>query len=176
MNPDAITESTSRRGGFTQRHVPGGTFLADFLYPAPAARRVGAIIGWWEKRRLPYNLVVGGTGLVTMTIGSLIMALNGEFEPLIWFRLGVFWLVAANVSYTLGAATEIALDKFFGRRLLPAGPLLFRAGVTAAVGATLFPIILHRAGVHCDESGHRSLTAARPFAFPRERLKRVTLV
>ncbi len=141
MKPDAMTDSTSPAGGIPRGSVPGGTFLADFLYPAPAERRVGAIIGWWEKRRLPYNLIVVGTGLVTMTVGSLIMALNGEFEPLVWFRVGVFWLVAANVSYTLGAAIEIALDKLFGRGVLPAGPLLFRAGVTASVGATLFPII-----------------------------------
>jgi len=141
MKPDAVTDSTPAGGGLPQGSAAGGTFLADFLYPAPAERRVGAIIGWWEKRRLPYNLIVGGTGLVTMTVGSLIMALNGEFEPLVWFRVGVFWLVAANVSFTLGAAIEIALHKFFGRGLLPAGPLLFRAGVTASVGATLFPII-----------------------------------
>ena len=141
MKPDAPTDSTSPGGGLTRGILPRGTALGDFLYPPPAERRIGAILGWWEKRRLPYNLIVGGTGLVTMTAGSLIMALNGEFEPLIWFRVGVFWLIAANVGYTLGAAAEIALHKLFGRGLLPAGPLLFRAGVTAAVGATLFPII-----------------------------------
>ena len=117
------------------------TALGDFLYPAPAERRVWAIIGWWEKRRLPCNLIVGATGIVTMAVGSLIMGLNGDFEPLFWVRSGIFWLVAANVSYTLGPIAEIGLQKLFGRGLFPAGPLLFRAAVTTAVGVTLLPII-----------------------------------
>ncbi|WP_420463278.1 hypothetical protein [Candidatus Palauibacter sp.] len=136
-----LTEPTLPGAGLTRGIVPGGTFLADFLYPAPAERRIGAIIGWWERRRLPYNLIIGGTGLVTGTVVSLMMALNGESEPLMWFRAGVFWLISANVCYTLGPVAEMSLQKLFGRRLLPAGPLLFRAGLTAAVGVTLAPIV-----------------------------------
>ncbi|WP_419940583.1 hypothetical protein [Candidatus Palauibacter sp.] len=139
-NHDVLTDPNPA-GGLARGIVPGGTALGDFLYPPPAGRRVGAIIRWWEKRRLPYNLIIGGTGFVTMTIGSLIMGLNGDFEPLSWVRSGIFWLVAANVSYTLGPIAEIALQKLFGRTLLPAGPLLFRAAVTIAVGVTLLPII-----------------------------------
>lgn len=122
--------------------VPGGTALGDFLYPVPAERRIGAIVRWWERRRLPYNLIVGGTGLVATTTVSLFWALSGESEPLIWFRAAGFWLVAANVCYTLGPAAEVALEKLFGRRLLPAGPLLFRAGLAIAIGVTLAPVIL----------------------------------
>lgn len=141
MKPNATTDSTFPGDGLTQSIVPGGTFLADFLYPAPAERRVGAIIGWWERRRLPYNLIIGGTGLFTMTVGSLIMALNGEFTPVAWLRGSVFWLIMLNVSYSLGPIVEIALQKSFRDKLLPAGPLLFRAGVTIAIGVTLLPII-----------------------------------
>ena len=137
-----LTEPTLPGAGLTRGIVPGGTALGDFLYPAPAERRVGAIIGWWEKRRLPYNLIVGGTGLFTMTVGSLIMAVNGEFTPVAWLRGSVFWLVMLNVSYSLGPIAEIALQKFFRDKLLPAGPLLFRASVTVAVGVTLLPIVV----------------------------------
>ena len=35
-------------------------FLSGFLYPRAAARTMGAIFKWWEKRRLAYNLIVGG--------------------------------------------------------------------------------------------------------------------
>ncbi|WP_420636418.1 hypothetical protein [Candidatus Palauibacter sp.] len=141
MERETTTDFALPSGPSSGGIVPGGTALGDFLYPAPARRRVGAIIGWWEKRRLPYNLTIGGTGFVTVTIGSLIMGLNGDFEPLFWVRSGIFWLVAANVSYTLGPIAEIALQKLFGRKLFPAGPLLFRAAVTVAVGVTLLPII-----------------------------------
>lgn len=121
--------------------VPGGTFLADFLYPAPAERRIGAIIGWWEKRRLPYNLIVGATGLVPLAVGVLFTTLVASLQPVDMFRAAIWWGVIANLCYTLGPVAEIVLHKLFGRRLLPAGPLLFRAGVTVAVGVTLLPLI-----------------------------------
>ena len=137
---DTLTDPTTA-GELTRGIVPGGTVLADFLYPEPAERRVGAIIGWWEKRRLPYNLIVGGTGLVTLTFGAALTAVVATLQPVDMFRAAIWWAVWANVCYSLGPAVEIALQKLFGERLLPAGPLLFRAGVTIAVGVTLLPII-----------------------------------
>ena len=141
MRHDATTDSTLQAGGLERGIVPGGTFLADFLYPDPAERRVGAIIGWWEKRRLPYNVIVGATGLVTMTFGAALTAEVATLQAVDMVRAAIGWAVWANVCYSLGPATEIALEKLFGRRLLPTGPLLFRAGVTVAVGITLLPII-----------------------------------
>lgn len=138
---DALTD-TPPTAELSRGIVPGGTFLADFLYPRAAERRVGAIIGWWEKRRLPYNLVVGATGLVTMTFGALVAAVVAEFQPIDLVRGAIWWGLMANLCYTLGPVAEIALEKMFGERLLPAGPLLFRAGVTVAVGVTLLPILL----------------------------------
>lgn len=136
-----MTDSTTPAGGLPVGGAPRGTFLADFFYPAPAERRVGAIIGWWEKRRLPYNLIIGGTGLLSATAVSFFMALNGGPGLVDWLQVGLFWLIAANACYTLGPAVEIALQKFLGREALPAGPLLFRAGLTIALGVALAPII-----------------------------------
>ena len=141
MKHDATTHSTTPAGALARGVVPDRTFLADFLYPPPAERRVGAIIGWWEKRRLPYNLIVGGTGLLSATAVSFFMTLNGGPGLVDWLQVGLFWLIAANVCYTLGPAVEIALQKLLGRKLLPAGPLLFRAGLTIALGVALAPII-----------------------------------
>ena len=139
-NHDTLTDAAPA-GELARGIVPGGTFLADFLYPEPAERRVGAMIGWWEKRRLPYNLIVGATGLVTMTFGAVLTAVAATLQPVDMVRMAIWWAVWANVCYTLGPVAEIALQKLFGGRLLPAGPLLFRAGVTVAVGVTLLPII-----------------------------------
>ena len=136
---DTLTDPTSAE--LARGIVPGGTFLADFLYPPPAERRMGAIIGWWEKRRLPYNLIVGATGLVTMTFGAALTVVVATLQPVDLVRGAIWWAVWANVCYSLGPAVEIAVEKLFGRRLLPTGPLLFRAGVTVAVGVTLLPII-----------------------------------
>ena len=136
---DTLTDPTSAE--LARGIVPGGTFLADFLYPEPAERRVGAMIGWWEKRRLPYNLIVGAIGLVPLTVGVLFTTLVASLQPVDMFRAAIWWGVIANLCYTLGPVAEIALEKLFGRRLLPAGPLLFRAGVTVAVGVTPLPLI-----------------------------------
>ena len=141
MKHDSPTDSAIPAGGLTRGIVPGGTFLADFLYPEPAERRVGAIIGWWEKRRLPYNLIVGAIGLAPLAVGTALTAVVATLQPVDMFRAAIWWAVWANVCYSLGPAVEIALHKLFGRRLLPAGPLLFRAGVTVAVGVTLLPLI-----------------------------------
>ncbi len=141
MSHEPSTEPVVIAGEVPGGIVPGGTFLADFLYPAPAERRAGAIIRWWERRRLPYNLIVGGTGLVTMAFGAALTAVVATLQPVDMFRMAIWWGVWANVCYSLGPVVEIALDKLFGRRLLPTGPLLFRAGVTVAVGVTLLPII-----------------------------------
>ena len=141
MTEPTRTEPTLSDAGLTRGLVPGGTVLGDFLYPAPAERRVGAIIGWWERRRLPFNLIIGGTGVVSTAAVSFFMAFNGGPGPGEWLQVGLFWLIAANACYTLGPATEIALQKLLGRRLLPAGPLLFRAGLITAVGVAVAPVI-----------------------------------
>ncbi|MYE34642.1 MAG: hypothetical protein F4X23_07285 [Gemmatimonadales bacterium] len=141
MKPDTLTDSTSPRDGLQVGSAPGGTFLANFFYPAPAERRVGAIIGWWEKRRLPYNFIIVGTGLVSATATSFFMTLNGGPGLIEWLQVGLFWLIAANVCYTLGPAAEVALQKLLGDGLRPAGPLLFRTGLTVAFGVALAPII-----------------------------------
>ena len=41
--------------------------LARLLFPVPDVRRSpSTLLAWWESRRPIYNLIVGGTGLVTL--------------------------------------------------------------------------------------------------------------
>ena len=121
--------------------------LVRFLFPAPAARRTGSIIAWWEKRRLAYNLIVGGGGLITLSIaeiGSLVLG-EGLFSPLApIIQIGIL----ANICYTLGPIAEVAANKLFDRRLLPIGPTLFRNGLVFSLGLTLvLPIIMMTLGL-----------------------------
>jgi hypothetical protein len=48
----------------------------------------------------------------------------------------------ANICYFFGPATEILLEKLWGRRALPAGPMLYRMGLTFSVGLALFPALV----------------------------------
>ena len=117
--------------------------LAEFLYPAPAERSLGGIVRWWEARRLPYNLIVGASGVFALGVIRLISWLPPEPRPA--FVPGdailVFGLLA-NVCYLLGPAVEAAANSLWGRSVLPIGPALFRMGLTFSVGLTLLPIVV----------------------------------
>ena len=119
----------------------GDSALVRFLYPAPAERRPGAILKWWERRRVPFNLIVGVCGGTTLSTAALLSAgpagLLQVWQPLL------VCAILANVCYSLGAGVEIAVNSLWGRRVLPVGPTLFRQGVIFSVGLTLvLPTIL----------------------------------
>jgi hypothetical protein len=121
------------------------TQLTEFLFPAPAERRAGAIVSWWERRRLAYNLWVGAAGTFTVAAGFVLSVLppGGPGLPTldIWRPIVVFG-VLANVFYTAGPMVEILAHKIFGRQLLPVGPALYRIGLTFSVGLALFPLLI----------------------------------
>lgn len=117
--------------------------LTEFLFPAPAKRTAGAIVGWWEKRRLPYNLVVGAAGVVTVGVTALVASLppfsSAFFPP--WQAVVAFGFMA-NVCYSLGPAVELLVQKVWGKQLLPVGPALYRMGLTFSVGLALLPSLI----------------------------------
>lgn len=118
--------------------------LVDFLYPAPAKRDVPSILGWWEKRRLPYNLMVGSAGLVSTGVVLFFAAIppfGSAPSAEIVIPIVVFGIMA-NVCYTLGSVVEILVHKIWGRDVLPVGPSLYRIGLTFSVGLALFPALL----------------------------------
>ena len=119
------------------------TALTEFLFPAPARRSAGAIIRWWESRRLAYNLLVGGAGVLSMGVVSVVVALppGGTLQVVPWQPVVVFG-VLANVCYLLGPTAEILIEKAGRGRVLPTGPTLFRMGLTFSVGLALLPILL----------------------------------
>ena len=116
--------------------------LASVLFPEPSLRRSpGAVIGWWERRRPLFNLVVGATGLVTLSVlglaaGGVIFA-----QPGLWLGVTAYG-VAANVCYSFGAPLELLLERWLGRETYGLGPALFRYGLVYSVGLTLFPLAL----------------------------------
>src|SRR5829696_2147783 len=73
------------------------------------------VIGWWEARRIPFNLIVGVTGAVT-SVAILITAFVSERltgEPVGWPDPPIFLLLAvivfvggANVCFTGGWIAE----------------------------------------------------------------------
>jgi hypothetical protein len=118
--------------------------LTKFLFPAPAKRTAGGIIRWWEKRRLPFNLVVGSAGVVSIGAAWVMSALppGGVFMPMIPWQPIVAFGVMANVCYLIGPIAEILIDKIWSSDVLPTGPVLYRMGLTFSVGLALFPALI----------------------------------
>ena len=119
----------------------GESALVRFLYPAPAERKVGAIIKWWEKRRLAYNVVLAGSGIGTILMALL--TLNPLSEVVQALPAILPFGIMANLCYTLGWMVESVLHRIWGRSLRPVGPALFRAGLTLGEGVTfVIPTIM----------------------------------
>lgn len=118
--------------------------LVRFLYPLPTTRRTpGELLMWWEKRRLPYNLVVGASGLVSLGIINVISALPPRAHPVgIPLFAVIAFGVGANVCYTGGWVIDTALALAFKDDVRPAGPALFRQGLIFSVGLSLLPVVI----------------------------------
>ena len=117
--------------------------LTEFLFPAPARRSSRAIIGWWEGRRLGYNLAVGTAGLISLGVMYVVSALPPDafVIPFPWAPILIFGGLA-NLCYLLGPTAELVVEKLWSPRVLPTGPALFRIGLTFSVGLALFPALL----------------------------------
>tara|TARA_B100000809_G_scaffold254139_1_gene290977 strand:+ start:2117 stop:2551 length:435 start_codon:yes stop_codon:yes gene_type:complete len=141
MSEDDVTALETTTSDFP---IASG-ILSHLLYPRAAARSAGAIVKWWEKRRLSYNLIVGGGAGLSVVIGSLLWLLPPNDLPLeiipLEGYLGFLFLI--NLSYSVGPATEFLAHKLWGTHVRPVGPTLFRMGLTFSLGLTLvLPLIV----------------------------------
>ena len=117
------------------------TALARLLFPLPAVRRsTRTLFGWWEKRRLSYNVIVGGAGVITLLTTQAIGLLPPHMDFRVPWPAVVLFGVCANVCYTFGFAFEALLERVWGDDVAPVGPTLFRYGLVFSVGLTLCPI------------------------------------
>ena len=118
--------------------------LVQVLFPEPTLiRSPAALIRWWESRRPIFNVVVGATGLVTMSVLAMgvFLPMGIPFSELPWSAV-IAYGVAANVCYSFGWMVESALERWLGRETYGAGPALFRHGLVFSVGLTLLPVVM----------------------------------
>ena len=116
--------------------------LVRLLYPPPVvSRSAPAIVTWWERRRLRFNLIVGGTGLFTLLSVDLFGWLPPSPHPFGAPLGGVIaYAILANLFYTAGWAFEIAFNVWWKDDPPAVGPFLFRQGLLFSIGLTLLPI------------------------------------
>jgi len=109
------------------------------------------IIKWWELRRIPYNLIVGATGMLTLiaifavaAIGELVFGVACEWPdpPIFAIFAVVAYGIAANVCYTGGWVVEILVRKVWKERAGAFGEIAFFLGLIFSVLLTLAPAAL----------------------------------
>jgi hypothetical protein len=109
--------------------------------PADYQRTALSTVGWWERRRGTYNVVVGLTGTFTLLVVELLAVLPpGPSKFFVPIPGILVYGLAANVCYSLGWMIELALQRVMKRRAPAIAPALYRQGLAFAVGLTLLPI------------------------------------
>ena len=103
--------------------------LVRLLDPLPTrSRSPAAIIGWWERRRLTFNLIVGAAGLLSIGVMNLILALPPLSRgPGVPFLPAVVFGVLANLCYSAGWGADRV------QRLVAGGPARGRAGPSESI-------------------------------------------
>jgi hypothetical protein len=121
--------------------------LGEVLFPAADHRRTTlSTIAWWESRRGIYNLIVGGAGVVTLVVTSLIALVPPGVPMAFDWRPVVAYGLLANVCYSAGWLIELTLLRLVGKRAPAIGPALYRQGLAFSLGLTLLPIPIVSAG------------------------------
>ena len=119
--------------------------FSDWLFSAPSGDRpLRDIILWWEARRIPYNLIVGGVGLCSLLLFFVFIGASGKLGPG-EDAVEPFALLVApfllNICYTAGWIAE----SLFGRVLSPHGeaaaPRMLKFGLGLSVAAVLPPSV-----------------------------------
>lgn len=125
--------------------------LATRLFSRAAElRTIPQIVWWWEMRRVPYNLIVGLTGILTcflvVAISGLIprgeSSLAGGGSPIFEIASIILYGIVANACYSGGWISEILAKAIWKERAGAIGEISFAFGLVFSVVVTLLPAIV----------------------------------
>jgi hypothetical protein len=105
---------------------------------AGCPRSMWEIVRWWEIRRIPYNLLIGSTGILSLVLmvffGSMAVKAGDDFEePMGLIFFSVAFAITANVCYTAGWIVDLVLHRGEPSRKL------FRVGLIFSTVLALLP-------------------------------------
>ena len=110
----------------------------------PEPRSVWSIIGWWELRRLLYNLALGLVGGVSFVLFLVFSSLLGQLDPPdndVDFLVIPVVVVLANMAYTGGWVVELLVRLIWGDRYPHLGPKLLKLGLLLTLNVVLLPAV-----------------------------------
>lgn len=105
-------------------------------------------IGWWEARRVAFNLVIGGAGILSglvvgvVGIGSYFL-FDSDFgvpdPPLFAVLAVVIYAIFANICYTGGWIVELVIRQAWPEQADRFATLTLALGIIFAIALTLSP-------------------------------------
>ena len=114
--------------------------FADPPEPVTALR----VIGWWELRRIPYNVIVGGFGAVCLVVFFVSIQAGGHLQPgedAVEPMALCFAPFAVNFCYTAGWLVDAPLRVLL-RSLSPRfTPILFAVGLALSLCVVSLPAV-----------------------------------
>jgi hypothetical protein len=120
-------------------------------------------IGWWEARRVAFNLIVGSVGVLSSAIVGVValgsyLLFDSDFgapgSPLFAVFAVVIYGIMANLCYTGGWVAELAIRKAWPEQADRFATLSLVLGVVFAVLLTLSPGVLFGAFGLLGLAGH----------------------
>jgi hypothetical protein len=105
-------------------------------------------VGWWETRRVPYNLIVGGAGILTCVVMAVFAAVgilffNADFGSPLSGLIGILiYGIMANICFTFGWVAELVVRKAWPQQVDHFAIESFSLGLVVSVLLTLTPGIL----------------------------------
>jgi hypothetical protein len=118
-----------------------------FRRDAPITSARGAI-GWWEARRVPFNLIVGSAGIITCIVIAIVgmgsyFFFNSDFgspgSPLFAIFGVIIYGLLANFCYTCGWIAELVVRRAWPEEADRFATTSFSLGLFFSVLLTLTP-------------------------------------
>jgi hypothetical protein len=118
----------------------------NWLFAIPEGHRtISSVIFWWEKRRIPYNAIIGICGMLSLVLFYKLTDMSGRFEagedavePL---ALLVTPFVI-NFCYTGGWIVELAVKTLRPGYKLNLAPMLLKMGIVFSLIIVSLPTLI----------------------------------
>jgi hypothetical protein len=139
----ATAHSGARSVAFDQsimKNFPTWFFHAPATLGSPLA-----IIKWWEVRRIPYNILIGVYGIISLMLFYFFIRSSGKLEPgedAVEPTAFIAAAIAVNLVYTAGWLVELTLRYVFEVRSTRTGPCLLKAGVIVSFVVASLPTVV----------------------------------
>ena len=113
-----------------------------------------SIIKWWELRRIPYNIIVGITGIfggliciLTAVLSERMTGQEAPFPdpPLFILAAIILYGVMANICFTGGWVTELLARRIWAQRAEAYGEISFALGTFFSLLLTALPAVVYTA-------------------------------